>query len=327
MITRRRFAKLAGASVLGAPALYHGAAAQGAYPNQPIKAIAMFPPGTGADIRIRFYAKKLSELAGQPVVVENKAGAFGNIATEFVARSRPDGYTIYITPTSSTHAAAPHIFKKLPFDPVADFEQITTLSKSSFVLCVSGKSPFMNVPDLVRHLREQGDKASYGTIAVPSLVAGELFKNAFGLQTVEIKYKDQGAFIAELNAGHTTFFYIDLGTIASQLRAGTVRALAMASAKRLANVPEIPGAEEAGIPNMNLEVWWSVCVPAKTPQAVRDQLEKWFNQIVADPETERFNATNGSDRLAGNSQVAREMLIEHTRRWAEYARIAKIEPQ
>lgn len=327
MITRRAFTLSAGSAAVVLPALSQPLIAQTAYPTQPIRTIAMFPPGTGADIRIRFYAKKLSDLAGQPVVVENKPGAFGNIATEAVARAKPDGYTIYIAPTSSTHAAAPHLFKKLPFDPIADFEQITTLSQSTFVLCVSGKSPFMTVADLVKHLKQKGDKGSYGTIAIPSLIAGELFKNAFGLETVEIKYKDQGSFINELNAGHTDFFYVDLGTIASQVKAGTVRPLAMASAKRLATVPDIPGAEEAGIPGMNLEIWWSASVPAKTPQPIRDQLEKWFNQIVADPETHAFNVTNGSDALPGNAALARQMLVDHTKRWAEYARIAKIEPQ
>lgn len=327
MISRRAFNLSASAAALIVSAMATPLVAQPAYPTQPIRSIAMFPPGTGADIRIRFYAKKLADLAGQPVVVENKPGAFGNIATETVARSKPDGHTIYIAPTSSTHAAAPHLFKKLPFDPIADFEQVTTLSQSSFVLCVSGKSPFKTVPDLVAHLKAKGDKGSYGTIAIPSLIAGELFKNAFGLETLEIKYKDQGSFINELNAGHTDFFYVDLGTIASQLKAGTVRPLAMASAKRLATVPDIPGAAEAGIPGMNLEIWWSVSVPAKTPQPIRDQLERWFNQIVADPETNAFNATNGSDALPGNAALAREMLVEHTKRWAEYARIAKIEPQ
>ncbi|MEQ1717107.1 MAG: tripartite tricarboxylate transporter substrate-binding protein [Hyphomicrobium sp.] len=327
MLARYALAWISTAASLAMAALPAALSAQPAYPSAPIKAIAMFPAGTGADIRIRFYAKKLSELAGQPVVVENKPGAFGNIATEAVARSRPDGYTIYIAPTSSTHAAAPHLFKKLPFDPIADFEQITTLARASFVLCVAGNSPFNTVPDLVKHLKERGDAASYGTIAVPSLVAGELFKTAFGLKAIEIKYKDQAPFIAELVAGHISFFYIDLGTIASHLKAGTVRPLAMASAKRLSTVPNIPGAAEVGIPNMNLEIWWSVSVPAKTPQPIRDQLEKWFNAIVADPETEAFNVMSGSEKLPGNAALARRMLVEHTKVWAEYARIAKIEPQ
>lgn len=303
------------------------ARAQSSYPNQPIKAIAMFPPGSGADLRIRIYGKKLAELAGQPVVVENKPGAFGNIATEAVARSKPDGYTIYIAPTSSTHAAAPHLFKKLPFDPINDFEQVTTINRSTFVLCVAGNSPFKSVPDLVTFLKEKGDAASYGTIAVPSLVAGELFKAAFGLKTVEVKYKEQASFVNELVAGHTSFFWVDFGTVGPQLKSGAVRPLAVATAKRLTSIPTVPGAEEAGIPNMNLEIWWSVSVPAKTPQDIRDKLESWFNKLVLDPEIVAFNATIGGDPFPGNAALAREKLIADTKLWGEYARIAKIEPQ
>ena len=301
--------------------------AQAAYPSQPIRAIAMFPPGSGADLRIRIYGKKLAELAGQPVVVENKPGAFGNIATETVARAKPDGYTIYIAPTSSTHAAAPHLFKKLPFDPINDFEQVTTLNRSTFVLCVAGNAPFKTVPDLVAFLKEKGDAASYGTIAVPSLVAGELFKSAFGLKTVEVKYKEQASFVNELIAGHTSFFWVDFGTVGPQLKSGTVRPLAVATARRLTSIPTVPGAEEAGIPNMNLEIWWSLSVPAKTPQEIRDKLEGWFNTLVLDPEIVAFNATIGGDPFPGNAALAREKLIADTKRWGEYARIAKIEPQ
>lgn len=301
--------------------------AQAPWPSQPIKAIAMFPPGSGADLRIRIYSRKLSELAGQPVVVENKPGAFGNIATETVARSKPDGYTIYIAPTSSTHAASPHLFKKLPFDPINDFEQVTTLNRSTFVLCVAGNSPFKTVPDLVAFLKEKGEAASYGTIAVPSLIAGELFKSAFGLKTVEIKYKEQASFVNELLAGHTSFFFVDFGTVGPQLRSGAVRPLSVATAKRLTSIPSVPGAEEAGIPGLNLEIWWSLSVPAKTPQAIRDKLEAWFNKLVLDPEIVAFNASIGGDAFPGNAAIAREKLIADTKRWGEYARIAKIVPQ
>ena len=312
MPSRRFIVSRAACMALTSLALPSQLHAQAAYPAAPIRAIAMFPAGAGADIRIRFYAKKLSELAGKPVVVENKPGAFGNIATETVARAKPDGYTIYIAPTSSTHAAAPHLFKTLPFDPINDFEQITTLSRSTFMLCVAGNSPFKTVPDLVAFLKEKGDAASYGTIAVPSLVAGELFKTAFGLSTVEIKYKEPASFINELIAGHTSFFFIDYNTAGSQIRSGTVRALAMASAKRLAAAPDIPGAEEVGIRNMDLDIWWSVSVPAKTPKPIRDQLETWFNRIVVDPESIAFNANTGADPFPGNAALAREKLVADT---------------
>jgi tripartite-type tricarboxylate transporter receptor subunit TctC len=301
--------------------------AQASWPSQPIKSIAMFPPGAGADIRIRFYAKKLAELAKQPVVVENKPGAFGNLATEAVARAKPDGYTIYIAPTSSTHAAAPHLFKKLPFDPINDFEQITTLSRSTFILCIASSAPYKSVPELVAFLKEKGENANYATIAVPSLVAGELFKAAFGLKTVEIKYKDPAPFINELLAGHTAFFFIDHNTAGAQIKSGTIRTLSLAAARRLKSSPEIPSTAEVGIPNLDLEIWWSVSVPKGTPKPIRDQLEVWFNQIVNDPESFAFNGTTGADPFPGNAQIARDKLVTDTKLWGEYARIAKIVPQ
>jgi tripartite-type tricarboxylate transporter receptor subunit TctC len=326
MLTRRQFVRSAALAAVTGPLIPSALRAQTAdYPAGPIRTICMFPPGTGADVRVRFYANKLGALAGKPVIVENKPGAFGNIATEAVARARPDGYTIYITPGSSTHAAAPHIFKQLAFDPINDFEHITTLSTAAFLLCVAASSPFKTVPELTAHLKAQGDKASYGSIAIPGYVASEMYKAAFGLQTVEVKYKEPGGFNNDLLSGQLAFVHSDLGTIAANLRAGRVRALATTSDKRLAAVPDIPGAEEAGIPGMNLRIWWSVHVPAKTPKPICDKLEGWFNAIVADPETQAFNANTGADSLPGNSQMLKALLARETRTWGEYAKIAKIQ--
>ena len=154
-----------------------------------------------------------------------------------------------------------------------------------------------------------------------------MFKAAFSLKTVEVKYKEQASFVNELTAGMTSFFFVDFGTVGPQIRSGAVRTLAVATAKRLQSMPNVPGAEEVGIPGLNLEIWWSVMVPAKTPQAIRDQLEGWFNKIVLDPDVVAFNASIGADPFPGNAQLAREKLIADTKVWGEYARIAKIEPQ
>jgi len=325
MLTRRTFVRSAVLATAAWPAFASALRAQTAdYPTGPIRTICMFPPGTGADVRVRFYANKLAALAGKPVIVENKPGAFGAIATEAVARAKPDGYTIYIAPGSSTHAAAPHIFKTLAFDPINDFEHITTLSSAAFLLCVAATSPFKTVPQLTAYLKQQGDKASYGSIATPSLVAAEIYKAAFGLQTVEVKYKEPNSFNNDLLSGQLAFAFSDIGTIAANLRAGRIRALANTSDKRIAALPDIPSAEEAGIPGMNLRIWWSVHVPAKTPKPICDKLEAWFNAIVADPETQAFNLATGADSLPGNSQMLKELLARETRTWGEYAKIAKI---
>ena len=328
MFTRRRFVRSALIAAVASPAFSTALRSEEeSYPTGPIRSVCPFAAGSGADVKVRFYANKLAALCGKPVIVENKPGAIGNIATETVARSKPDGYTIYIAPGSSTLAAAPSLFKKLGYDPINDFEHITTLNASAFVMCVAGNSPFKTVADLTAYLKEKGDAASYGSIAPPGLVSSEIYKADFGLKTVEVKYKEQGSLLNDLGSGQIAFTHIDFTTAGGQIKAGRLRGLAMTSAKRLASVPDVPGAEEAGIPRLNVLTWWSVHVPAKTPKPICDKLESWFNTIAIDPETVKFNASVGSDVLPGNSKLLREMLLRDTKAWAEYVRIAKIQPE
>jgi len=297
------------------------------YPSGPIRGICPFPPGSGADTKVRFYGNKLTARCGQPFVTENRPGAMGNIATEAAARAKPDGYTIYIAPGSSTLAAAPSLFKKLGYDPIKDFEHITTLSRSAFAFCVAGDSPFKSIADLTAYLKQKGDAASYGSIAPPSFVASEIYRNAFGLPTVVVHYKEQGGLFNDLFNGQTVFTCIDLTTSSGLLKSGRLRALSMTCAKRLTTVPEIPGAEESGIPNLDVITWWSVHTPAKTPRAICDKLEAWFNAIAIEPDVVKFNADLGSDVMPGNSESLKALLARQTSEWAEWARIAKIEPQ
>jgi tripartite-type tricarboxylate transporter receptor subunit TctC len=297
------------------------------YPVGPIKSICPFAPGSGADTKVRFYSNKLAQITGKPVIVENKPGALGNIATEAVARAKPDGYTIYIAPGSSTLASAPSLFKKLGYDPINDFEHITTLSASAFALVVPGTSPFKSVAELTAYLKDKGDAASYGSIAPPSLVAAEIYKQAFGLKTVEVKYKEQGPLLNDLYSGQLAFFFSDLTTIKGQLQEGRIRPLAVTSAKRLRSAPDIPGAEEVGITGMDVITWWSVHVPAKTPKPICDKLEAWFNTIAVEPDVVAFNAAVASDVLPGNSQFLKELLLKQTAAWHDYARLAHLEPE
>jgi tripartite-type tricarboxylate transporter receptor subunit TctC len=326
--TRRQFLGSTVMACVTSSALSITARAQiESYPTGPIRAICPFPPGSGADTKIRFYLNKLSGVTGKPGIVENKPGALGNIATETVARAKPDGYTIYIAPGSSTLAAAPSLFKKLGYDPINDFEHITTLSSSAFVLCVAGASPFNTVGDLTSYLKEKGEAASYGSIAPPGLVASEIYKAELGLKTVEVKYKDIGGMLNDLYGGQLAFTHIDMTTIAGQLKSGRLRALHVTTAKRLHAAPLIPGAEEVGVPNMNVVTWWSVHVPATTPKPICDKLETWFNAIAIEPDVVKFNADVGSDILPGNSQSLRELLIKQTELWRGYVKIARIEPE
>jgi tripartite-type tricarboxylate transporter receptor subunit TctC len=328
MPTRRGFLRSSALAGVALPYFSTSALAQtDQYPTGPIRSICPLAVGSGADARVRFLMNKLSQMTGKPSIVENKPGALGNIATEYVARSKPDGYTIYVTPGSSTLASAPALFKKLNYDPLTDFEHITTLSSSAFVLCVTGDSPFQTVQDLTAHLKDKGEAASYGSIAPPGLVSSEIYKTQFGLKTVEVKYRETGGLFNDLFSGQLAFTHIDMTTIAGQLKSGKLRALHVTSAKRLAAAPHIPGAEEAGVPNMDVVTWWSVHVPARTPASICEKLETWFNTMVAEPDVIKFHTDVGGDMMPGNSKSLRELLIKQTELWKEYVRIARIEPE
>lgn len=324
MLNRRT---LLGAAATAAVAPQSSARAQApAWPKGPIRSICPFQPGSGADIKARFYAGKLAQKLNATVIVENKAGAMGYIATEYVARSKPDGQTIYINPGASMLAAAPALFKTLRFDPVADFEHIALLNFAAFTLCVPGSSPYKNLAELTAALKAKGAKGSYASIAPPSVAFGETYKARFGLETVEVKYKEAGPLIGDFLNGSVDFVCIDTIAIAALIRDGRARPLAMACAERMKSTPNIPGATEAGIPDFDLKGWWSVQVPAKTPTWICEKLEAAFKEIAADQETLDFLTLHGSDLMLGGSKELKALLIEDIARWKEYARLAKIEP-
>src|ERR671918_1366083 len=159
------------------------------YPAREIRSICNFAAGSGADIIVRYYSDRLSRLAGKPVLVENKPGAQGSLATDFVAKSKPDGYTIMITPASSTLATAPHIFKQIPFDPLRDFAPVTTINTLAFVIAVDASKPIKTLDQLVASLKAKPGHGLYGTGSNTGQVAGELFKTMLGLQSTYVPYK------------------------------------------------------------------------------------------------------------------------------------------
>jgi tripartite-type tricarboxylate transporter receptor subunit TctC len=327
MLSRRDLLRTTAAAAAASPLLAGGSAfAQDGWPAREIHSICGFPPGSGADVFVRYYNKRLESVVGKTIITENKVGAFGNIATEYVAKAKPDGYTMYVAPGSSFLAASPHLFKKLPFDPVNDFEHVTTLSKLPFILTVSATSPYKTVADLVADLKAKGDKASYGSVANTGLVGSELFKANFGLNTVEVKYKENGTMFNDLFGGNIAFVHIDPVTVSGHLKTGKVRALATTAAEKLKALPDIPSAKEAGITNSNLIAWWSVHMPKGTPKPILDRLEREFNKIAVDEETTKFLGNLGSDPFPGNSKMLKELLVSDIKAWGEYVKIAKIEP-
>jgi len=195
------------------------------YPAREIRSICNFAAGSGADILVRYYSDRLARLAGKPVLVENKVGAQGNIATEYVARAKPDGYTIMITPASSTLAAARHIFKQLSFDPVRDFTPVTTLAKLSFAIAVDAKRPIHSIGELTEYLKKKPGDGNYATGSNTGLVAAELYKEMAGLKSTHIPYKAAPNALSDLLGGEVDFMSYDVTFLMAQARAGRVRML------------------------------------------------------------------------------------------------------
>jgi tripartite-type tricarboxylate transporter receptor subunit TctC len=327
--SRRTLLKFAGVtSLIGLSNWPRSISAQAIdYPNRALHSICMFPPGTGADIFVRYYSRKLQELAGQPIVVENKVGAAGNLATEFVARSKPDGYTVFIAPASTVLAPAHFLFKQLNYDPDKDLESVTLLATLPFILFVAGDSPIKSVADLIDNLRQKGDKGSYGSSTTVGQVCSEIFKTQFGLKTIEVKYRDGLAGLNELMSHQIDFYFADPATTKAMVADGRLRPLMITSARRNAALPNIPSTTETGVSDMDMSFWWSVHVPTGTPKPIVEKLASWFNQFSASDETKAFLSTYGAEPLQGSAAAVDALMAKEREKWADYVRIAKIEPQ
>jgi tripartite-type tricarboxylate transporter receptor subunit TctC len=310
---------------LASLALASAAAAQ-EYPAREIRSICNFSAGSGADILVRYYSDRLSRLAGRPVVVENKVGAQGNIATEFVARSKADGYTIMITPASSTLAAARHVFKELPFNPDKDFVPVTTLTKLSFAIAVDAKRPIRTIAELTDFLKKKPGNGNYATGSNTGLVTAELYKEMAGLKTTHVPYKIALNALTDLLGGEVDYMSYDTSFLVGQARGGRVRLLAVSSAARMSMLPEVPTMAESGFPGFDLTPWWGVVVPAGTPRPVVDKLAAWFNQITASEDTRKFLETIASDPFPGSSESMAALMKAETENWGKYVRLARIEP-
>ena len=303
------------------------AAAAEDYPAREIRSICNFSAGSGADIVVRYYSDRLARLAGKAVVVENKTGVQGNIATEYVARSKPDGYTIMITPASSTLAASRYLFKQLPFDPDKDFAPVTTLARLSFAIAIDARSPIRTIADLTEHLKKKPGHGHYATGSNTGQVTGELYKEMAGLSTTYVPYKQTMSALTDTISGEVDFMTYDITFLVPQARSGRIRILAVTSATRRAAVPDVPTMQESGFPGYDLAPWWGVVVPAGTPKAVVDKLAGWFNRITESEETRKFLENLATDPFPGSPESMAALLRTEIERWGRYTRLAKIEPQ
>jgi tripartite-type tricarboxylate transporter receptor subunit TctC len=244
-----------------------------AWPARAIHLVVPYPPGGPVDVSARLVAPKLQQALGQPVVVENRAGAGGNIGAEHVAKSAADGHTL-VMGAIATHAINPALYPNFPYDPVRDFRHIALVVQVPNVLVVNNELPVRSVQDLVGYARSRPGKLDFasGSTGSTGHLAGELFKQLTGTYMVHIPYKGAAPATADLFAGRVHLMFDNLASALPQIRAGKLRALAVTTAKRSSFVPELPTLEETGLKGFDLTTWWGVMAPAKTPDAAVNRL-------------------------------------------------------
>jgi tripartite-type tricarboxylate transporter receptor subunit TctC len=319
MIRAVAFAIVAGAT---SPALAQ------TYPSKPLRLIAPAPPGSPVDIRARWVSERLSPALGQPVVVENKAGAGGNIGTEAAARSAPDGYTLVIV-HQGTMAVNPHIYARTGYDPLADLAPITRLLESVLMLAVHPQLPAYSVVELLRLARAQPGKLSYGSsgIGTPPHMATELLRHMAGIEVQHIPYKGATPALADLLAGRVAFTIDSFTMQLPQVKAGRLRALAVTGTKRLAVAPEIPTLAESGVAGYEYSSWMGVAAPAATPKEIIGRLNAELAKALSTPEARDWFAQQGAEIVGDTPEEFAAFVRTDHARWGKIIREAGIKAE
>jgi tripartite-type tricarboxylate transporter receptor subunit TctC len=267
-----------------------------AYPVKPIHLVVPFPPGGSLDVVARAIGQKLTEAWGQPVIIDNRPGAGGNIGADFVAKSSPDGYTI-LEGALSTHAVNVTLYGKLPYDPIKDFAPITLVAVTPNVLVINPSLPVNSVAQLIAYAKANPDKLSFGSGSNGSAghLAGELFKREAGVDMLHVPYKGGAPALQALLAGDTQLMFDNLANSTPQLKAGKLKALAVTTAKRSALAPDLPTLSETGLPGFDIYTWWGFLAPAGTPKEIVAKWNTEVTRILNTPEMRAFFAQQGAE--------------------------------
>ena len=295
------------------------------YPAQAIHFVTGTAAGSGGDLIVRYLAERIRPMAGKPIIVENRVGASGNLAIEYVARSKPDGYTILLWGGNAV-AGMMSLLKNPPIDVAKTLRLAATINRQAFMFVVDAKTPYKTLDDLTRAMLAKGDKASYATSNFDATVMGEIYKAKTGVRAVEIPYKTAADTINDMFSGAVDYAVHNPVLALAQQREGKMRILGVGSNERLQAVPDLPTMTEQGIP-MNVIGWWAVTVPADTPKPAIEVINKWFVDVVGTDETRKFLNNLGGDPLITTPEQAQALMLQDIDNWREYVRIAKITPQ
>ena len=301
-----------------------GAVAQNAYPNQPIKIIVPFTPGTGMDTIARVMAPRLSERLGQPVVIQNQPGASGNIGADAVAKSNPDGYTILMG--ANTMLMASQMYKNVSFDPVKDFAPVSMAAYGSLMLVANPKTGIKSLSDLIKEAQAKPGAISFGSpgVGTPHHMAMELFKLESNTFMLHVPYRGTAGYTQDLLGGELNVGFLPVHIAQGFVKGGRLNALATGSPKRHPVAPDVPTFDEMGVKRIDVDLWYAFFAPSKTPAAVITRLNTEMAAILRQPEVKDILGKAGLDALASTPAELAAIVAKDYPRWGTVIRTKQI---
>jgi tripartite-type tricarboxylate transporter receptor subunit TctC len=297
--------------------------AQADFPSRPIRLVVTVPPGGAADFIARLVGGKIAESLGQPVLVENRGGAGGTIAADAVAKAAPDGYTL-LQNSITTHGVGPHLYAKLPYDPVKDFAPVSGLALLPLIMAVNADLPFRNVQELISHSKSNAlNFASSGNGGAPHMAA-ELFKSVTGAPLTHVPYKGSGPAVADLVGGRVQIMFDAAPSLIAHIRSGRLRVLGAASAERNRLLPEVPTFGELGYPKVAVSLWYGLLAPAGTPKPVVERLNREAVRALTSPDVRDKLQAQGAEPMPGTPEAFASFMQEEMAKWAPVVKQAGV---
>ncbi|MDT2022654.1 tripartite tricarboxylate transporter substrate binding protein [Methylocella sp. CPCC 101449] len=298
-----------------------------AYPDHPIKVICTYVAGAGGDLMVRYYARALSELAGQPVIVENRVGANGHVGNQAAMDAKPDGYTLLIT-GASAYVGNPLFMKSADYDPNTALKAVATLNELGLALAVNPKLDVHSVADLTKFIKDKNGRARYGAQTSSAMVAASLYLQKIGATATQVNYKSAGDAAADTTAGLIDFFFPDITLAMAQASQGRLRLLASTPANPVSAAPNLQTMQQAGVPDFSYSVIWAAWFPKDTPDPIVNQMHGRLNEIVKRPETKKFLFDVGADqRISQSPEDMAQIVKAEFENWKKIVEAAKIEKQ
>lgn len=300
------------------------APAAGGYPDKPVRFIVPYPPGGGTDVIARIVQERFQNALGQPIVIENRGGAAGSLGTDVAAKAPADGYTVLFT--LSSHTINPAIYAKLPFDTVKDFAPVGTVASLPQILVANPQFLASTVAELTALARAKPGTLSFASVGngSPGHLAGELYKLRTGTQLTHVPYRGGGPAVTDVMGGQVPLLWVSIPAAAQFVKTGKLKALAVSTTRRSAAFPDVPTMQEAGVPDFEVDSWYAMFVPAKTPKPVVERLNRALNSVVQQTEIKEKLLAQGSEGVGGTPEALARVVDAELVRWARLAKDAAI---